>query len=553
VASLISVAAEPLSDWLDARLGSEVRDKSIFASLSRQFEEEFHSDMEALNVLPPDVLTRVSEYVPEVVEYIQHIIARGFAYETCGSVYFDVDKFSSSPHHTYAKLLPEVVGDLTALAEGEGELSTTDHGEKKRPIDFALWKASKAGEPAWPSPWGEGRPGWHIECSVMACEILGERADIHSGGVDLKYPHHDNEIAQVEARYGSDQWMSYFLHCGLLTIAGHKMSKSLNNFITIEQALEKYSSQQLRLAFLLHSRLATIDYSEDTMKEAQHFEKMFNEFFLTVKDLLSKQPLGAASYLKFSHRDKELLSRLNVTQASVHSALCDSVNTHQAMYIMKELVNASNIYLTDRSAPPNARLLHNVASYLTGMLQVFGVIPEGGFLGFPITQKDTADKVTDDMPFLTLITQFREEVRKRALELKDPVLLSVCDDIRDRRLGDLGVRMEDKEEGTVVKVVGRDAIDKEREAKRKAKEERLTYTAEQRRKLEETRRLQKVQPAIPPQQMFLSQTDKYSAFDDQGIPSHDESGEPLSRKKVKRLRRLWLAQERKYQGHLSKE
>ncbi len=145
-------------------------------------------------------MTRVSEYIPENVAFVQKIVDRGFAYESNGSVYFDVSKFDSQLDHHYAKLVPEAYGDEEALKEGEGDLSVSEDRlrEKRSDRDFALWKLSKPGEPSWESPWGPGRPGWHIECSVMASEILGESVDIHSGGFDLKFPHHDNELAQAE-------------------------------------------------------------------------------------------------------------------------------------------------------------------------------------------------------------------------------------------------------------------------------------------------------------------------------------------------------------------
>ncbi|KAJ7387869.1 Cysteine--tRNA ligase, cytoplasmic [Desmophyllum pertusum] len=194
---LLCEASDPLSAWLDSQFGSNVTDHRIFAKLTQHWENEFHEDMKALNILPVDCLTRITQYVPEVVTFIQRVIDNGYAYECNGSVYFDTIKFGSSGKHAYAKLVPEAVGDLEALAEGEGELSQNP-GDKKSERDFALWKASKPAEPAWDSPWGKGRPGWHVECSVMASEVLGSSIDIHTGGVDLKFPHHDNELAQSE-------------------------------------------------------------------------------------------------------------------------------------------------------------------------------------------------------------------------------------------------------------------------------------------------------------------------------------------------------------------
>ena len=160
-------------------------------------------------------------------------------------------------------MVPEAYGNQSALQEGEGDLSVGAEKlqEKRSQNDFALWKNSKPGEPAWPSPWGMGRPGWHIECSAMASEILGQNVDIHSGGVDLKFPHHDNEIAQTEAYYNCPQWVNYFLHTGHLHIDGCKMSKSLKNFISINDALKQHSAAQLRVAFLLHQWKDTLDYS----------------------------------------------------------------------------------------------------------------------------------------------------------------------------------------------------------------------------------------------------------------------------------------------------
>lgn len=207
-------------------------DHSIFRALAAHWEGEFFRDMRRLRVRDPDTLTRVTEYVPEIVAFVQRIIANGFAYAVGGSVYFDTRAFDGKDGHAYARLQPWSRGNRALLEEGEGALA--DAAGRRAPADFALWKASKPGEPSWPSPWGAGRPGWHIECSVMASAVLGEAMDVHSGGVDLAFPHHDNEMAQAEAYHGCPAWVNYFLHTGHLHIEGLKMSKSLKNFITID-------------------------------------------------------------------------------------------------------------------------------------------------------------------------------------------------------------------------------------------------------------------------------------------------------------------------------
>lgn len=175
-----------------------MKDQKIFRELAGKYEEEFMEDMRRLGVRPPHVLTRVTEYMPEVLEYVQRIIDNGFAYVSPkGSVYFDTQAFAKK--QPYAKLAPWSVGNEDLLEEGEGALSKTATNEKRHKNDFALWKAAKPGEPTWDSPWGPGRPGWHIECSAMSSALLGKALDVHCGGVDLKFPHHDNEIAQSEA------------------------------------------------------------------------------------------------------------------------------------------------------------------------------------------------------------------------------------------------------------------------------------------------------------------------------------------------------------------
>ncbi|KAJ3129374.1 hypothetical protein HK098_001475, partial [Nowakowskiella sp. JEL0407] len=195
---LVDESKDVYSEYLDGLYKADVVDHKIFKDFSTHWELEFFKDMDRLNIRRPDVLTRVTEYVPEIVSFVEKIIENGYGYESNGSVYFDTNAFSNNEKHQYPKLEPSAKGNSKLLEEGEGSLTAKGAGEKRDAADFALWKKSKAGEPFWSSPWGEGRPGWHIECSAMASDILGESMDIHSGGVDLCFPHHDNELAQSE-------------------------------------------------------------------------------------------------------------------------------------------------------------------------------------------------------------------------------------------------------------------------------------------------------------------------------------------------------------------
>lgn len=254
----------------------DTSDQTMFTDLTQSMEKLFMDDMDALNVLRPDVITRVTAYVPQIADFVERIVDKGFAYESEGSVYFDIDAFEKGGN-TYARLRPDVRNDKSLQEEGEGSLSKGLVG-KRNAGDFALWKKSKAGEPYWPSKWGDGRPGWHIECSVMASDVLGSQMDIHSGGIDLTFPHHDNELAQSEAYFcehekGEHTWVNYFLHMGHLSISGSKMSKSLKNFQTIEDALATtYSARGMRIVFLMGRWNDGVEISPDMRLQADNWE-----------------------------------------------------------------------------------------------------------------------------------------------------------------------------------------------------------------------------------------------------------------------------------------
>jgi cysteinyl-tRNA synthetase len=274
-------ADEIILPYLDSLYKESVNSKehSIWTDVTKYWEDQFMEDMGNLNVMKADVITRVTEYVPQIADFVERVIQKGFAYEADGSVYFDIAAFEKAGN-TYAHLKPESRNDQALLADGEGSLSK-NLGSKRGAGDFALWKKSKPGEPSWASPWGEGRPGWHIECSVMASDILGSQMDIHSGGIDLAFPHHDNELAQSEAYYCEHgrphTWVNYFMHMGHLSIAGSKMSKSLKNFQTIKDALKTgYTPRGMRIVFLMGRWNDGVEISPDMRTQAEGWETSVN-------------------------------------------------------------------------------------------------------------------------------------------------------------------------------------------------------------------------------------------------------------------------------------
>lgn len=552
---LLKETRDPLAEWLDKNKGATVTEHSIFTKLSQHWEAEFHKDMDALNVLKPNVLTRVSEYIPEIIAFIKKIVENGVAYESNGSIYFDVAAFDKQDKHYYAKLVPEAYGDTSSLEEGEGVLSTCELSEKRSPTDFALWKSSKEGEPWWDSPWGKGRPGWHIECSVMASIICGESLDIHTGGIDLKFPHHDNEIAQAEAYFNNSNWVRYFLHAGHLTIAGCKMSKSLKNFITIQDALKKHSSRQLRLAFLLHSWKDTLDYSDNTMNMAMQYEKFLNEFFLNVKCKI--RSLGSETnintFSKWTNCEVELNEKFCNAKDSVHTALCDNIDTRSALDAIRELVTHCNIYMK-QVKHQNTLLLRDIAVYITKMFTIFGVIPcQHDAIGFPVESSIENSNVEETvMPYLEILASFREKVRNHAKILKANDILEECDILRDEILPNIGVRLEDSnDEFCKVKLVNKEELLREKESKKKLELEKSIEKEKRKAEAEAAAAAKEAQRKIPPSEMFKLEKDKYSQFDSNGIPTHDIGGKEISKGQMKKLQKLQQAQEKRYNEYLA--
>ncbi|TPX32432.1 cysteine---tRNA ligase [Synchytrium microbalum] len=603
VTSLLDASQDVLKEYLDNQSGSTVTEPKIFREFAANWEQLYFEDMDLLNIRRPDVLTRVSEYVPEIVEWTEVIVQNGYAYEAQGSVYFDTQSFQKKPTHTYAKLAPSSANNLDLIAEGEGSL--TGSGIAKRsPSDFALWKSSKPGEPAWPSPWGLGRPGWHIECSTMASEVLGSRIDVHTGGIDLVFPHHDNEIAQSEAYYDHSQWVNYFWHAGHLHIEGKKMSKSLKNFITIREALQQYSAVQIRYMFLMHSWGSLLDYSEGSMAGAKSFESAVNKFLLNAKSLIQESRSTEAKFTgahNFRDDEKRLSDSLKSSQMTVHAALCDSFDTPEAIRAISDLIGAGNIYISAKAKDKNARvnpdILEKTTRYVNRMLKTFGILGDstsgsGGGNVEDIVQSEMRalaafrDKIRDlarqkgaYTDFLTAVENIRQDKAVhaafspiKAADIRGPYLhvvksfvdsveslaksqqphiqfLSLSDKLRDEQLAELGVALDDREDGTaLVKFVDPELLLAQRDEKRLKEQEKLLKKEEAARAAAAKRAERLAKGATPPSELF--RTSEYSRWDEKGIPTHDAAGAEISKGKAKKAVKEYDAQSKLHDEYL---
>lgn len=541
---LIEAGSAELGEVLDGKLKATITDHKIFNDHARKFEKSYMDDMQALGIKDPDVLTRVTENVDEIIKFVKTIEDKGLAYAKNGSVYLSTDGFQKAGHH-YRKLKPGHFSEKD-MAESEGALGS-EESEKQNQNDFALWKASKPGEPEWDSPWGKGRPGWHIECSAIASDILGPYMDIHAGGIDLKFPHHDNELAQSEACYGHHQWVSYFFHAGHLHIKNLKMSKSLKNFITIQQALEDSSARQLRIMFLLQQWDRPMTYSTQAVDNAKKKENRFKEFFFLVKDYLRKDCLAAQDrILGWTAVDRELMDKLLQCQKDVHEGLCTNFNTADAMRALDNLIGYINKIFEKASNPsdfPASYLMEKCAIYVTRILRSFGVVEGNDSIGFPA---EGGEGVVG--PFVDALLEFRERVRKAALDKSElSAFLRSCDHLRDDVLVDLGVRVNDSADGGARWEMAAPAeLRKEQEDKRAAEAEKARTKLK--RSIEtKTKDLQKAKEnSTAPSEMYKSRTDLYSEFDEKGMPTKQANGEAMSKAQLKKLNKEVTARQKAY-------
>eukprot|EP00761_Pharyngomonas_kirbyi_P014650 gb/GECH01014680.1/.p1 GENE.gb/GECH01014680.1/~~gb/GECH01014680.1/.p1 ORF type:complete len:1220 (+),score=272.25 gb/GECH01014680.1/:1-3660(+) len=394
-----------------------------------------------------------------------------------------------------------------------------------------------------------GRPIIMGQCSAMASELLGDNLDIHCGGEDLKFPHHDNELAQSEAYYGCQQWVNYFLHSGHLNVEGLKMSKSLKNFITIRQALMHYSPRQLRLHFLFTPWGNVMNYQKVGMETAVDKEETFKQFFAFVENVLRAQGHGTDISQKWGKAEMELHDYLIYTQDKVHEYLCDNINTPDVMNALLSLVSKANAYGKGNS-DRKALLLRKIAVYITRMLRIFGVITQPVEIGFGdshgangaeggLSGQSKVDVIT---PYIDAFAQFRSDIRDAAKKGKSgKEMLGLTDQVRDDVMLPLGVEFEDAGDFLWKSGDPQQLIEKR---ERKRAEEKQKLIKKKTKALEaKDRDLEKWEKAaLSPQEVLK---DKFSHFDEEGMPTHDKEGKELTGKGIKKAKKV-------YEGHMQK-
>ncbi len=526
-------------------------EKKNFAEFAKFWEDSFFKDMRALNVMYPNYITRVSEYIPEIIKFIEVIIKKGYAYEKNGSVYFDIEAYKKGGH-MYAKLIPQDKNqNLEELQEAEGVLSKDNAGEKKNKGDFALWKTSKKDEPFWDSPWGKGRPGWHIECSVMSSSIFGNKLDIHSGGCDLKFPHHDNEIAQTEAHDDSKQWINYFLHTGHLKIEGLKMSKSLKNFKKITDFISLYTPNAFRLYFCNSKWDGDMDFTENGLSMASANDKKISEFFQNIKVWSRENDLK--KNLKLDNEDSALNNFFLEAKKNIHAYFCDNFNTPGVVSTILDLIKKTYEYQekTEKVKTLKLHLIYTVGKYISDILKCLGLVYNTDFVDyFRTSGEGDSNKNAEEIltPYMDVLTKFRHEVKNAIVVEKDEKkILKLCDQLRDDILPELGVRIEDKgNEGSLWKF-----FDKEQYMKEKEKEKELKENKKKQKEEEAKQREMKL--SMSAKEYYATLTDKYSAFDELGIPIKNAKGNDISKEQYNKLKKEFAKHDKQHQKWLEQQ
>jgi len=376
--------------------------------LAEKYINEYDLLLQALNIIEPNVKPRVSQEINTIIDMVQGLVEKGFAYPVDGDVYFRVSK-----DEDYGKLSQRNLEDMRA-----GFRLEVDE-RKESPADFALWKAAKEGEPSWESPWGLGRPGWHIECSAMAIRYLGDQIDIHGGGNDLIFPHHENEIAQTESLTGKP-FARYWAHNGMLQIRGEDMSKSLGNMVTVEEFLSQHEGDALRMLVLNASYRAPLVFTGEVVQQAKRgLERLKGAFRPAIPSPDMEPPVQT-----------ELIKKVEETRNGFIAAMDDDFNSPAALAVLFELVRSINVA---RDAGVDKATLQQAQGTLKELTGVLGLELE-----------DKSDSLLSAAPYIELLIQVREELRNAKQ-------FALADMIRDRLL-DLDILLEDGKTGTTWKL-----------------------------------------------------------------------------------------------------
>ena len=386
-------------------------------TIANRYIDSYFEVMDALGVQRADIYPRVSTHIDDIISMIQTLIDKGYAYELDGDVYYSVEKFEH-----YGELSGRTLDDMEAGARIEVD------GRKKNPMDFALWKAAKPGEPYWESPWGNGRPGWHIECSAMSQKYLGTEFDFHGGGSDLIFPHHENEIAQSEGCSGQHPAVRYWLHNGFITINSEKMSKSLNNFFLVKDILEQYSPDALRYFLLSTHYRSPLDFSDERLEEAN---KSLERLSTAIENLLYLEKCEPGS----CDEAQRLLEKAKAYEEEFEDAMSDDFNTALATSSMFGLAKEINIYyqaVTSREGVVCQEAIAEVKRIFKFMTDVIGVLEKA-------SEGNTGANAAEYEELMQVILSVRQACREQKQ-------WALADCIRDR-LAEIGITIEDFPQG----------------------------------------------------------------------------------------------------------